>query len=169
MYFPLCLFRSQSCVPGQSILSPKIASFTTVYTLFHCIIITILKQDQNGGSFSTFVLLLLFTRAIRKTASSTLSAASQLIFAHKMALPPYLFVSRSSCEHEICSQTVRVNCNQKLKSFLGFGRNDWRFLKKMDIILSTGNEKTVSEKTGQWSFQKPDLQPVVTQNGAAVR
>lgn len=40
---------------------------------------------------------------------------------------------------------------------------------KMDIILSTGNEKTVSEKTGQWSFQKPDLQPVVTQNGAAVR
>ena len=33
---------------------------------------------------------LLFTRAIRKTASSTLSAASQLIFAHKVALPPYL-------------------------------------------------------------------------------
>ena len=29
--------------------------------------------------------------------------------------------------------------------------------------------KTVSEKTGQWSFQKPDLQPVVTQNGAVVR
>jgi len=27
-----------------------------------------------------------FTRAIRKIASSTLSAASQLIFAHKMAL-----------------------------------------------------------------------------------
>ena len=32
---------------------------------------------------------LLFTRAIRKTASSTLSAASQLIFAHKVALPSY--------------------------------------------------------------------------------
>jgi len=28
-----------------------------------------------------------FTRAIRKAASSTLSAASQLIFAHKAALP----------------------------------------------------------------------------------
>ena len=47
---------------------------------------------------------LLFTRAIRKTASSTLSAASQLIFAHKVALPSYLFVSRFSCEHEICLQ-----------------------------------------------------------------
>jgi len=34
-------------------------------------------------------IVLLFTRAIRKTASSTLSAASQLIFAHKMALPSY--------------------------------------------------------------------------------
>ena len=58
--------------------------------------------------------MLLFTRAIRKTASSTLSAASQLIFAHKMALPSYLFVSRFSCEHEICLQTVRVNYNRKL-------------------------------------------------------
>jgi len=72
MYFPLCLFRSQSCVPGQSILSPKIAFFTTVYTLFYCIIITILKQDQNGGSSSAFVLLLLFTRAIRNTIECTL-------------------------------------------------------------------------------------------------
>ena len=34
--------------------------------------------------------MLLFTRAIRKSASSMLSAASQLIFAHKMALPSYL-------------------------------------------------------------------------------
>ena len=34
-------------------------------------------------------IVLLFTRAIRKTASSTLSAASQLIFAHKVALPSY--------------------------------------------------------------------------------
>ena len=33
--------------------------------------------------------MLLFTRAIRKSASSMLSAASQLIFAHKMALPSY--------------------------------------------------------------------------------
>ena len=48
--------------------------------------------------------MLLFTRAIRKNASSTLSAASQLIFAHKVALPSYLFVSRFSCEHEICLQ-----------------------------------------------------------------
>ena len=39
-----------------------------------------------------------------KPASSTLSAASQLIFAHKVALPSYLFVSRFSCEHEICLQ-----------------------------------------------------------------
>ena len=62
---------------------------------------------------------LLFTRAIRKTASSTLSAASQLIFAHKVALPSYLFVSRFSCEHEICPQTVRVNCNRKINAAFG--------------------------------------------------
>ena len=31
-----------------------------------------------------------FTRAIRKSASSMLSAASQLIFAHKMELPSEL-------------------------------------------------------------------------------
>ena len=47
---------------------------------------------------------LLFTRAIRKTASSTLSAASQLIFAHKVALPPYLFVSRFHARMTICLQ-----------------------------------------------------------------
>ena len=62
---------------------------------------------------------LLFTRAIRKTASSTLSAASQLVFAHKVALPSYLFVSRFSCEHEICPQTVRVNCNRKINAAFG--------------------------------------------------
>ena len=48
--------------------------------------------------------MLLFTRAIRKSSSSMLSAASQLIFAHKMALPSYLFASRFSCEHKICLQ-----------------------------------------------------------------
>ena len=44
---------------------------------------------------------------IRKIASSMLSAASQLIFAHKVALPSYLFVSRFSCEHEI-RLTIRM-------------------------------------------------------------
>ena len=62
---------------------------------------------------------LLFTRAIRKIAPSALSAASQLIFAHKAALPPYLFVSRFSCEHETCLQTVRVNCNRKTNAAFG--------------------------------------------------
>ena len=75
---------------------------------------------------------LLFTRAIRKTIectlrehsivknrASALSAASQLIFAHKVALPSYLFVSRFSCEHEICLQTVRVNCNRKTNAAFG--------------------------------------------------
>ena len=75
---------------------------------------------------------LLFTRAIRNTIectlrehsivmnrASTLSAASQLIFAHKVALPSYLFVSRFSCEHEICLQTVRVNCNRKINAAFG--------------------------------------------------
>ena len=48
--------------------------------------------------------MLQFTRAIRKSASSMLSAASQLIFAHKMALPSYPSEFRFSCEHGICPQ-----------------------------------------------------------------
>ena len=48
--------------------------------------------------------MLQFTRAIRKSASSMLSAASQLIFAHKMALPSWFLVRRFSCEHGICPQ-----------------------------------------------------------------
>ncbi len=47
---------------------------------------------------------LLFTRAIRKIALSALSAASQLIFAHEMALPSHIHAGRFSCEHEICPQ-----------------------------------------------------------------
>ena len=39
-----------------------------------------------------------------KPASSTLSAASQIIFAHKVALPPYLFVSRFHARMKICLQ-----------------------------------------------------------------
>ena len=54
-------------------------------------------------------------RAIRKTALSALSAASQLIFAHEMALPSYIHAGRFSCEHEICPQNVRVNCNYKTR------------------------------------------------------
>ena len=45
--------------------------------------------------------ILQFTRAIRKSASSMLSAASQLIFAHKMALPSYPSEFRFSCKHGI--------------------------------------------------------------------
>ena len=42
-----------------------------------------------------------FTRTIRKSASSMLSAASQLIFAHKMALPSCPSEFRFSCKHGI--------------------------------------------------------------------
>ncbi|RGH02180.1 hypothetical protein DWW59_13310 [Firmicutes bacterium AF16-15] len=35
---------------------------------------------------------------------SMLSAASQLIFAHKMVLPSWFLVHRFSCEHGICAQ-----------------------------------------------------------------
>ena len=48
--------------------------------------------------------MLQFTRAIRKSASSMLSAALQLIFAHKRALPSWFLVDRFSCEHGICPQ-----------------------------------------------------------------
>ena len=50
-----------------------------------------------------------------QNASSTLSAASQLIFAHKAALPPCLFISRFSCDKK-----VRVNCNHNCKLILNF-------------------------------------------------
>jgi len=45
-----------------------------------------------------------FSRAIRKIALSALSAAAQLIFAHKMALIPCIHAGRFSCKHEICLQ-----------------------------------------------------------------
>ena len=48
--------------------------------------------------------MLQFTRAIRKSASSILSAALQLIFAHKRALPSWFLVDRFSCEHGISPQ-----------------------------------------------------------------
>ena len=61
--------------------------------------------------------MLQFTRAIRKSASSMLSAASQLIFAHKVALPSYLFGSRFSCKHEIYLQkgTSELGGTTKIK------------------------------------------------------
>ena len=43
-----------------------------------------------------------FTRAIRKTASTMLSAALQLIFAHEKALPTKIFTDGFSCKPEIC-------------------------------------------------------------------
>ena len=45
-----------------------------------------------------------FTRAIRKTALSALSAAAQLLFAHFVALSSCVPANRFSCEHEICPQ-----------------------------------------------------------------
>ncbi len=67
------------------------------------------KQEQPQDAWICCTLRLFykslpFTRAIRKTASSMLSAASQLIFAHKAALPPWFLVHRFSCEHGICPQ-----------------------------------------------------------------
>ena len=51
---------------------------------------------RNGKIFSGKGVdkMLPFTRAIRKSASSMLSAASQLIFAHKMALPSWFLMDR---------------------------------------------------------------------------
>jgi len=66
--------------------------------LFFCVhgkIMRLLKYWKNLRK------MLLFTRAIRKNASSTLSAASQLIFAHKVALPSYPSEFRFSCKHGI--------------------------------------------------------------------
>ena len=49
----------------------------------------------------------MFSRAIRKTASAMLPAASQLIFAHIVALPPWFHTYGFSCEHEI-RLTIRM-------------------------------------------------------------
>ena len=105
------------------------AGLPNPFPLFQC------KICPNGKSAHSHSLLLRlcflqFTRAIRNTIectlrehsivmnrASTLSAASQLIFAHKVAFPSYLFVSRFSCEHEICLQTVRVNCKNYIPIF----------------------------------------------------
>ncbi len=56
-----------------------------------------------------------FTRTIRKSASSMLSAALQLFFAHKMALFRTLLSSdfRASTESE--PRRIRVNCDIKKK------------------------------------------------------
>ena len=62
--------------------------------------------------------MLQFTRAIRKSASSMLSAASQLIFAHKMALPSWFLVHRFSCEHGICTHEVTGELVNKIKFIL---------------------------------------------------
>ena len=45
-----------------------------------------------------------FTRAIRKIASAMLSAASQLLFAHMLALPSNIPAGRLSCKHAACPQ-----------------------------------------------------------------
>ena len=69
----------------------------------HCIAKRVAVNGVNSNSgpiFKGYCSL----RAIRKTALSALSAASQLIFAHEMALPSYIHAGRFSCEHEICPQ-----------------------------------------------------------------
>ena len=58
----------------------------------------------DAGAFFCNYVCYSSLHAIRKTALSALSAASQLIFAHKMALPSYIHAGRFSCEHEICPQ-----------------------------------------------------------------
>ena len=49
--------------------------------------------------------------SLTRPAAGEESCKAGFLSAHKVALPPYLFASRFSCEHEICLQKVRVNCN----------------------------------------------------------
>ena len=49
--------------------------------------------------FATIMIRYCSLRTIRKTALSVLSAASQLFFAHEMALPSYIHACRFSCKH----------------------------------------------------------------------
>ena len=53
-------------------------------------------------------------RAIRKSAAALLSAASQLIFAHGVALPSCISGSRFLCEHKSASRNAGVNCKNSI-------------------------------------------------------
>ena len=68
---------------------------------------------------SLFLIVLIFTqkfsRAIRKTASSMLSAALQLIFAHFPALRSCLHSLSSPCKHGRCSSFVMTELLLKIK------------------------------------------------------
>ena len=79
-------------------LIPADCSVLRTPTILISIYLTIFRDKKKALRFGDAA------RAIRKTASSTLSAASQLIFAHKMALPSYPSEFRFSCKHGIWTQ-----------------------------------------------------------------
>ena len=59
-----------------------------------------------------------FTRAIRKTALSALSAAAQLLFAHNQALPLYLILTDFHASMKSVKNKIQVNCNRKNSKIL---------------------------------------------------
>ena len=70
-------------------------------------------ERQRRGKSMEAQLLLLFTRAIRKSASSMLSAASQLFLLIKWrSLRTLSSDFRASTESEL--RRVRVNCNENM-------------------------------------------------------
>ena len=76
------------------------------------------KLDYS--SHASFAKLITVHPRHSQNASSTLSAASQLIFAHKAALPPCLFISRFHASMKSAYKKVRVNCNHNCKLILNF-------------------------------------------------
>ena len=56
----------------------------------------------------------------------------------------YLFVGRFSCEHEICPQTVRVNCNNRIVTIEYFPQKRYILIPKAFLSLfESNNEKEV--------------------------
>ena len=71
--------------------------------------------SYDNKRFAQIALRRIGILSLTRPAAGEESCKAGFFFAHKVALPSYLFVSRFSCEHEICPQTVRVNCNIKTK------------------------------------------------------
>ena len=75
-----------------------------------------------------------FTRAIRKIALSALSAALQLFFAHKMALPSHILAGRFSCKHEICQHECASELILQMRKTLFL--DNWHGLIKYHTLFS---------------------------------
>ena len=60
--------------------------------------------SYDNKRFAQIALRRIGILSLTRPAAGEESCKAGFLFAHKVALPPYLFASRFSCEHEICLQ-----------------------------------------------------------------